>query len=279
MDLNNKLVGFPHVYYFNMDEEINRRDYMESQFKNHGIEFTRISSNRFDASRMDEWVNCLQDKNSVIKDIKGIDSRVLANFVSHMVFLKEWYESSSDDHIILMEDDYDLSLIDYWHFDWNYLMSRLPFDWDTVQLGYEHFERVQFFLSHKDYRSFNFGPTLINRRHVSKILDLYFNNGKIISQGFPCYGTVGKVFSVDMSINHVGKNYTLPLITTNTDFFQQDNAYQVYKRHQINRHIYHYWWKNKRDKFTLEDFFTMGKLNDNDMTEYLLNHESRALSF
>jgi len=179
-----------------------------------------------------------------------------------------------------MEDDYDLSLIDYCHFDWKYLMSKLPFDWDTIQLGYEHFERVQFFLSHKDYRSFNFGPTLINRRHVSKILDLFFYNDKIVCQGFPCYGkTIKNFFSVDFSINHVGKNYTLPLITTNTNFFQKDNAYSVYKRHQTNRYIYHYWWKNKRDNFSLDDFFEMNKPYDDDMTEYLYNHVSRALSF
>jgi len=279
MDLNNKLSGFPHVYYFNMDEEVERRKYMEEQFKYYGIDYTRISGNRFNASKVNEWTDYLQDRSLVIENDQGMSPRVLANFVSHMVFLKEWYKRSNEDYIILMEDDYDLSLIDYWHFDWNYLMSRLPFDWDTVQLGYEHFERVQFFLSHKDYQSFNFGPTLINRKHVAKILDLYFCGDKIMSLGFPCYGIEDNTLSVDMSINHVGKNYTLPLITTNTAFFQQDNAYHIYKRHQTNRYIYHYWWKNKRDVFSLNDFFTMNKSNDTDMTEYLYNYESRALSF
>ena len=284
MDLNNKLSGFPHVYYFNMDEETHRRDYMESQFKNYNIEYTRISSNKFDAKRIYEWSDYLKDENDIIENDKGrvpqaLSNKVLANFVSHIVFLKEWYEASKENYIILMEDDYDLSLIDYWHFDWEYLMSRLPFDWDTVQLGYEHYERVEFFLSHKDYSSFNFGPTLINRQHVSKILDLYLSDGKIISPPLSYYGINETFFSVDVSINHVGKNYTLPLITTNTDFFQEDNAYHIYKRHHTNRYIYHYWWKNKRDIFSLDDFFTMHKPNDDDMTEYLYNYESRALSF
>lgn len=279
MDLNNKLLGFPCVYYFNMDEEITRRDYMEYQFGLYDIDYIRISSNRFDANKVDEWIGYVENSDLLIHNIDGINSRVLANFVSHIIFLKEWYESSDEHYIILMEDDYDLSLIDYWHFDWNYLMSRLPFDWDTVQLGYEHFEKVEFFLSHKDYRSFNFGPTLINRRHVAKILDLYLRNGKIVTRGFLCYGTNDNEFSVDLSINHVGKNYTIPLITTNTDFFQKDNSSDVYKRHHTNRYIYHYWWKNKRDQFTLDNFFTMHKPNDNDMTEYLYNYESRALSF
>jgi len=279
MDFENKLDGFPHVYYFNMDHEVERREYMENQFYYYGIDYTRISSNRFDAKKINEWKDRVFDISTIINDTGGMGTRVLANFVSHIVFLKEWYESSDEEYIILMEDDYDLSLIDYWHFDWKYLMSKLPFDWDTVQLGYEHFERVEFFLSHKDYRSFNFGPTLINRRYVAKILDLYLYNDKILSRGFPCYGTNNVEYTVDMSINHAGKNYTIPLITTNTDFFQDDNGFNVYKRHQTNRYIYHYWWKNKRDNFSVEDFFRMYKSNDDDMTEYLYNYESLALTF
>ena len=279
MDLENKLDGFPHVYYFNMDDEVERREYMENQFHYYGIDYTRISSNRFDAKKIHEWKDRVFDIPTIINDTGGMGPRVLANFVSHIVFLKEWYESSDEEYIILMEDDYDLSLIDYWHFDWEYLMSKLPFDWDTVQLGYEHFERVEFFLSHKDYRSFNFGPTLINRSHVKKVLDLYLQDSKLISRGFPCYGIGIQQVSVDFSINHIGKNYTIPLITTNTDFFQPSNSWHVYKRHHTNRYIYHYWWKNKRDQFTLDDFFTMHKRNDNEMTEYLYNYESRALSF
>jgi len=277
MDLDNKLVGFPHVYYFNMDEEETRREYMENQFDTYGIEYTRISGNRFKASDIKEWINIFQLPKDILEENVPYG---IAHMVSHIIFLKEWYETSDEQTIILMEDDYDLSLIDYWHFDWEYFVSRLPFDWDTVQLGYEHFERIEFFLSHKDYRSFNFGPTLINKRHVKKILDLYINeNHKIIGQGHSCCGIPKNKFCVDHSINHIGKNYTIPLITTNTDLFQATNSSSVYKRHRTNQYIYHYWWKNKRDDFSLDDFFRMNKSNDNEMTEYLQNHASRALSF
>jgi len=278
MDLKNKLVGFPHVYYFNMDEETDRREYMETQFNKYDIKYTRISGNRFKSSNVKEWIDVFKDGETLLENNNS--SSLLGNFANHILFLKEWYETSNEQMIILMEDDYDLSLIDYWHFDWEYLMSRLPFDWDTVQLGYEHFERIEFYLSHKDYRSFNFGPTLINKNHIKKILDLYLdNNDKIMSRGHPCYGIHKNMFSVDFSFNHVGKNYTIPIITTNTDFFQNDNSDHVYKRHHTNRFIYHYWWKNKRDQFNLDDFFRMNKPNDNEMTEYLQNYASRALSF
>ena len=276
MDLKNKLDGFPHVYYFNMDKDLDRRVYMEKQFDQYGLDYTRISGDRFNVNKINDWIDIVDNPMLFSKD--DMRNRVLANFVNHIIFLKEWYQSSNDEHIILMEDDYDLSLIDYWHFDWKYLMSRLPFDWDTVQLGYEHFEKIEFFLSHKDYKSFNFGPTLIKRSYVKKLLDLFLSNNKIILQPFSCYGW-DNVYSVDVTINHLGKNYTIPLITTNTSFFRNDNAYEVYKRHEINRYMYHYWWKNKRNNFDLDDFFTIYKSNNNQMTEYLFNYESLALTF
>ena len=281
MDLKNKLDGFPHVYYFNMDHEVERREYMENQFQYYGIDYTRISSNRFDAKKINEWKDRVFDISTIINDTGGMGTRVLANFVSHIVFLKEWYEASDEEYIILMEDDYDLSLIDYWHFDWKYLMSKLPFDWDTVQLGYEHYEKIYFSLGHKDYRSFNFGPTLINKNHVKKIIDLLMINEQVLLRPQSYYCHPCPQYSVDNTINHMGKNYAIPLITTNTDFFQDDNSFNVFKRHQTNRYIYHYWWKNKRDNFTVNDFFMIYKsdIREDDMTEYLYNYESRALSF
>jgi len=280
-DMNsvNKLKGIPHVYYFNMDSQTIRRNYMESQFNHYGINYTRVSGDRFSASNYKEWIDIFKDTDYILKHNP---IRVLANFASHIMFLYDWYHTTNDDMMLLMEDDYDLSLIDYWHFDWEYLMSRLPYDWDTLQLGYEHYEKITFFLNIKDYKSLCFGPTLINRSHVNKILNLFLFDGKIVTHEHACNYTNPIAFmSVDSIINNVGKNYTLPLITTNVDLFNHDehNSYVDYNRQKTNRYIYHYWWATQRDRFTLDDFFTMYKLNDSQMTEYLNDHASRALMF
>jgi hypothetical protein len=34
MDLNNKLKGIPHIYYLNLDNRVDRKEYMENQFFN-----------------------------------------------------------------------------------------------------------------------------------------------------------------------------------------------------------------------------------------------------
>ena len=122
MDLNNKLKNIPHIYYFNLDNRTDRREYMETQFKKWGIEnYTRISGTEFLASKKDEWRHLIIDDKNY-----NLLVPIAANAISHLNFLKKWINNTDDEYLILMEDDYDLNLIEYWHFDWNYLMSRLP---------------------------------------------------------------------------------------------------------------------------------------------------------
>ena len=81
-----------------------------------------------------------------------------------------------------MEDDYDLNLIEYWNFDWDYLMNRVPYDWDCIQLGFESTEFIPFFL-HPKLRHSYFGPVVLNRDYVEKLLSIH------------CYGE--KYFFID----------------------------------------------------------------------------------
>ena len=60
MDLENKLKGFPPVFYQNLDHRIDRKEYMEQQFRQYGItDYTRISASRFSTSKIGEWADRL----------------------------------------------------------------------------------------------------------------------------------------------------------------------------------------------------------------------------
>lgn len=60
MDLKNKLKGLPTIYYFNLDNIIERREYMESQFDRWEIkDFKRISSTKYLASQVKTWKHLL----------------------------------------------------------------------------------------------------------------------------------------------------------------------------------------------------------------------------
>ena len=132
MDLKNKLKGLPPVYYINLDNRTDRREYMESQFDYWGIvDYHRVSASKYLASKFDEW-------KYLISNEKGYELNPMynANFITHLEMIKNWLETTNDEYMIMMEDDYDLSLIEYWNFDWDYLMNHIPFDWDCIQLGF-----------------------------------------------------------------------------------------------------------------------------------------------
>ena len=271
MDLNNKLKNIPHVYYFNLDNRIDRRNYMETQFKKWGItDYTRVSGTKYLASERSQWEDLIIDKLQYKLLVP-----IAANAITHLDFLKRWLNETNDEYLILMEDDYDLGIIQYWHFDWDYLMSRIPYDWDCIQLGFEDPNGIQFFL-HPIDSAHDFGPCLLNRDYVQKLVDLHCVGDKYKLVNTLCNAAWNKQEdvagsgTVDYFICHPGKTYCLPLITTNPSFasFENNSRIQYFYRRGGDiaaRNTYYYWWSKKRDLFTLDDFFTYGKPNDKQM--------------
>ena len=264
MDLSNKLKNLPPIYYFNLDQDRYRREYMEGQFAQHNIKhFSRVSGTKFLASNPETW------KHLLIGDYKQDLDYLVTNFITHIDFLHWWLNNTQEEMLIIFEDDYDISLIDYWHFDWTYLMDHLPANWDCIQLGWEHPEVIIFCLHFKPPLDHLFGPCLLNRRFVKKIVDLYYYDGmfKINNRtGFAESFPMDCPYSVDTCIIGDGVTYRIPLITTNYKMCKPDRQ-EILKWHQAVAHTYHYWWRNKRDLFSLDDFFCYAHPRVDDMAE------------
>jgi len=251
MDLKNKLKGLPHVYYLNLDNRVDRKEYMENQFEKWNIKnYTRVSATKYLASEWKKWIRLVDG----IKNVKTFNMRLssIANMISHIDFLSLWLENTNDEYLILMEDDYDLSLIEYWHFDWEYLMNNIPYDWDCIQLGYESLNYINFFLSPKPNIGTFFGPCMLNRMYVEKLVNLFYdkqkNLFKIIKNN--------ELVNVDETICQNGKCYCLPLITTNNDLTSgEDSVVRIHNHHIQSRKLYYFWWETHRDEVTLEEFF------------------------
>ena len=271
MTVNSKLEGIPHIFYFNFDARIDRKKYMEDQFKKWGISnFTRISTSKYNRKNIDDW-----SANMITGDKTETSFEPIAHSITHFDFFKEWLVSSDDPYIILMEDDYDLNLIEYWHFDWNYFMSRLPYDWDCIQLGFETFDNICFYL-HPIRPNYSFGPCLIKRDYIQKLLRLHCA-GDIYRFDFPISNYYWKPplregyknvsGSSDYFMCQSGNTYSIPLIALNpyftnwnSDYYEVDWIPEI--EFKICYDTFYDWWKYDRDKFTLDEFFTYGKSND-----------------
>jgi len=272
MTLHPKLVGIPHIYYINLEDRTDRKEFMENQFKNLGIEnYTRVNASEFLKDDISTW----EDKIYFPHRIPAYTQYLGANFrrsacisLTHMEVMRKWVEETSEEHMIIMEDDNDLRLVKYWHFDWQYFMNNLPYDWDAIQLMYNSYKLIYCFLHPKTEITWN-GPLLINRDYAKKLISLYCFRGKynfrkkMNRRDFTFYNLNGSRYryvDVDDFLGFDGKVYQLPLFTTNP-YLEKP----VKHHHLQSRKAHLMWWTQLRDKFTLEDFFTYGKPYDYQM--------------
>jgi hypothetical protein len=258
--MSNKLKGLPTVYYLNLDKALERREWMETQFDRWEIKnFKRFSGSNMTSENFDDWKNLLFKPELYKKK----SYRKIAVTISTLEMIRYWLENTNEKYLILFEDDYDLNLIEYWHFDWEYLMNNIPYDWDCIQLGFESNHYLSFFLHPKTYHSY-YGPILINRHFAEKLLKINSIDGKYFllrKYGKSPDSTRYKCLSIDHFLVNNGKSYQIPLITQKP-FPDEWPKYH----HIVSRDYYYWWWMTQRDQYSLEDFFTYGKKNDFDMT-------------
>jgi hypothetical protein len=270
VDIENKLAGMPHVYFFNLDNRDDRRKWMERQFKKYGIQHSRVSGTKYLASENGKWKHLISD----IEDYHLLVP-IAANAVTHLDFLKNWYKNTKDPYVILMEDDYDLGLIDRWHFDWNELIQRLPYDWDCLLMGFENPTGLRFHL-HPIEDAHDFGPVLLNRNYVEKLLDLHCVGDQyklvntVCNAAWNRQNDVAGSGTVDYFMVHTGRTYCVPLITINPNFgsFENNSVIQRFFREEgdiMARNTYYFWWQHERDNYSLDQFFTFGSIEHDKM--------------
>lgn len=290
MNLNNKLKGLPKIYYLNLDERPDRREYTETQYEKYKIKnYKRHSTSKYRYENFDEWKNQLILNDVYSSPRPNLHIIECAGTFSYLDFLKTWLETTDEDQILLMEDDYDLSYIDYWHFDWEHLMNTIPFDWDCILISFENNELIPCFL-HPILPDHAMGGALLNRKYVEKIVRVTTTDGK-----FDLRKRIGNYkrcklgehsslqnnkwrhpnMSFDYIMGHCGKTYCLPLITQNTTIGSY--SHKIVRNedfpalHFTDRAV-KLWWKTLRDRYSLEDFFMYGKPNDFFITKNNIDH-------
>jgi hypothetical protein len=257
MTIHPKLEGIPPIYYLNLDHDVLRRSYMEYQFKYWGIEnYIRVSTSKFWRNDFQNWSHLIHKKETIPSD----KYRSLAVSVSYLDLIKNWLETTNEPYLFMMEDDTDMSLIKYWHFNWNQMFKNIPYDWDGFQLTFNSNKAICCFLHPKTLNSWN-GPIIITRYYAEKLLRLYFYDGKYdFTQDSKRKNICPFVRDVDDFLGYNGKVYQIPVFSQKTELDETQRPAHI----ESNKAHYH-WWTVMRDQFSLEDFFTYGKSNDSRM--------------
>jgi hypothetical protein len=195
-----KLKGIGPIYYLNLDGQPERKEYMESQFEYWEIEnYTRISA--YDG-RDDDLSDIISGK---YPDL--MTSGEIGCTTSHLKAIKYWYETSDSPYAIIMEDDCNLDLVKYWNFSWTDFYSRIPYDWDVVQIAIICTGDLHIKLHKRFVNDFSTACYLITRHHAEKLLRHHVRNEKYkLDQG------VKPRAVADDLIYNSGNTYSIPLL-------------------------------------------------------------------
>lgn len=194
-----KLKNIGPIYYLNLDGQPERKQYMEDQFKYWEIEnYERISA--FDG-RTDDLSDIIKGRYP-----ENMTSGEIGCTTSHLKAIKHWYDTSDSPYAIIMEDDVDLQIAKFWNFTWSDFASKIPYDWDVVQLAIICTGDLHVKLHKRFVNDFSTACYMINRHHAEKLLKFHIRDGKYkLDQG------VRPRAVADDLIYNSGNTFSIPL--------------------------------------------------------------------
>ena len=277
----NNLSNFPPVYYVNLDFRDDRKKSIEKSFHDYKIlNYTRISASNFLGSEHEKWEHLVLDIDNINKII--IDFSSIGNTLSHLEAIETWLNTSNTETAIIMEDDCDITISDYWKFDWNTLMNNLPFNWDCIQLCMDHHSIIPFFIHPQLKDTGSASCYLINRPYAEKVLRLHkCSQGYYLHNRNGDYSYRNHCSLIDYLITRTGKTYSFPIFTININF-SSDHEYDdnLHPRHIPCRNAVVDFWKNKSHEFDINDFFFYNKPNDKDLLyKIYVNNKNNLKTF
>ena len=165
-----KLEGFGPVYCINLDDHVERWEYMQDQFEYWNIKnYTCISA--YDG-REDDLSDILTGRypDNMLSGEVGCTT-------SHLKAMKEFLKTD-EPYAIMMEDDCDLDLVKFWNFEWKDFVAHLPFDWDVVQLAIICTGDLHVHLHKRFVNDFSTACYIITRYHAEKLVRYHCRGDK-----------------------------------------------------------------------------------------------------
>lgn len=229
-----KLKGLPPVYYLNLDEQPERKEYIESQFKYWEIEnYTRISA--YDGRNDHDLGDILKGRYP-----DGMTSGEVGCVTSHLKAIKYWLETNDSPCALIMEDDCDISTAQYWPFSWKDFYSKVPYDYDVVQLAIINPAQVHLKLHKRFVNDFSTACYMITRHHAQKLLTLHERQGKYKLDN----GVKPRAVADDLIYNS-GNTFSIPLFLYKIELGSSIHDIHIDVFHRSSHDGLWDFWKNQ----------------------------------
>ena len=250
-----KLQGLPHIYWLNLDADVDRREYMEKQFEYWEVQnHTRISG--YDA-RKDDASEHLKGR---IPD--NVSQAELGCCMSHLKAIKHFYEETDDEYCMIVEDDVDFSTVKYWNFSWHEFVGLLPYDWDCIQLTAITTGDIHVKLHLKFINDFSAAVYLISRHHAAKLMRHHIRGDKYKLDN----GVKPRAVSED-TILETGKTYTIPLFLYNIKLGSTIHTEHIGVFHQAPHDALSNYWQQQGAGVDIREWMNydpfLGRISEN----------------
>ena len=236
-----KLNGFGPVYLINLDGQPERWEYMQDQFNYWEItDYHRISAHD---GRDDDLSGILKGRYP-----EQMTSGEVGCVTSHLKAIKHWYETSDSPYAIIMEDDCSLDIVRYWNFTWNDAISKVPYDWDVIQLAIICTGDVHVKIHKRFVNEFSTACYVITRHHAEKMIRLHCRGDKYKLDN----GVRPRPVADDLLYNS-GNTYSIPFLLYKIEMGSSIHPEHVDAFHKGNHNAISGFWQTQGAKFTIDD--------------------------
>lgn len=241
-----KLKNFGPVYLINLKDHTHRLKNAKKEFKKYGvIDYTVIEAVDGRSSDLSHLIEGRYPK---------LRSSEIGCMMSHIKALNHWLETSDSEYAIIMEDDFSFDTVQYWSWDWQYVIDNIPKNAEIVQLVLIQDDPIKFSLHKKNLKSlktyaWSTACYIIKRDYAKALVKSHYSNGKYIlnSYGFP-------IQAADIILYSLGNSYSMPLFTHILDSKNGINPshedFHTRSRNSINS-----WWEKNGKLYPKEQFF------------------------
>ena len=255
-----KLKGIGPIYCINLDEQPERWEYMETQFKYWEIEnYERISA--YDG-RDDDLSDIITGKYP-----DTMSSGEIGCVTSHLKAMKHWLETSDSPYAIMMEDDCSLDLVQTWNFTWKDFYSHIPFDWDVVQIAIICTGDIHVKLHKRFVNDFSTACYLITRHHAEKLVRLHCRGGYTGKQKYKLDNGCKPRAVADDLIYNAGNTYAIPMLVYNYQLGSSIHPEHVDAFHKGNYEAQTNFWVQNSSTVDIKDFMNydpyVGRTSEN----------------
>jgi GR25 family glycosyltransferase involved in LPS biosynthesis len=234
-----KLNNFGPIYYINLDDQPERREFMESQYNYWGIiDYTRISA--YDG-RNDDLSDIIKGKYP-----ENVTSSEIGCLTSHLKAIKFWYENSDTPYAIFMEDDCSI-IARYWNFTWQEFISRIPYNWDCLQLAIICTGDIHLQIHKHQINEFSTACYAITRRYAKKLIDLHCKDDK-----YRLDQDIRPRAVADDLIYSAGITYSTPLFLYDLKLGSSIHQDHVETFHRASYDGLKTFWENKGSELTVD---------------------------